>query len=75
MCSHVQAKLESEQQQLAAAEAQLELLQGRQAELSSSSKPLLKQLAVARKAAAAAQAEADTVKVRRCMCASMRVYW
>lgn len=66
--------MESEQQQLAAAEAQLELLQGRQAELSSSSKPLLKELAAARKAAAAAQAEADATKVRRCICAYVHVF-
>jgi multidrug efflux pump subunit AcrA (membrane-fusion protein) len=61
---HTQVKLESEEQQLAAAESQLQLLQARQAELSSIIKPLMKQLAAARKAAAAAQAEADASKVR-----------
>jgi septal ring factor EnvC (AmiA/AmiB activator) len=63
-CWHQQAKLDSEEQQLASLQSRLQLLQGQQAELSSSLKPLLRHLAAARKATAAAQAESDANKVR-----------
>ncbi|KAF6256891.1 RecF/RecN/SMC N terminal domain-containing protein [Scenedesmus sp. NREL 46B-D3] len=61
----LQAKLESKEQQLTSLQADLELLQGHQAELNSSLKPLLKQLATALKATAAAHAEADASKERK----------
>jgi septal ring factor EnvC (AmiA/AmiB activator) len=57
-------------------QSQLTLLQVQQAELSSSLKPLLKQLAAARKATAAAQADDDASKVRMayfCSCARVCV--
>jgi prefoldin subunit 5 len=59
-----QAKLDSEEQQLASLQSQLESLQAQQAELSSSLKPLLRHLAAARKATTATQAEDDASKVR-----------
>jgi outer membrane murein-binding lipoprotein Lpp len=69
-----QAKLETEEQQLAAAASQLEVLQARQAELSSSIKPLTKQLAAAHKAAAEATAEETASKVSKQVCTSVCMF-